>query len=155
MGAMEIFLPEIKYMCESGEASAFSFHGVVVSFSRLALAHARSYLGRSFYIHLRQCCDRGMHRHAHRSVRDVRAGDDGAMKNASVVRLAVAASVASTLIQTSQAVDLPVASPAVKPTPPTRSIHDSGAPRRIPSRTNAKSRFTSQSSTNPARALRL
>ena len=50
------------------------------------------------------------------------------MKNASVVRFVVAASVASTLIQTSQAVDLPVASPAVKPTPPTRSIHDSGAP---------------------------
>ena len=51
-----------------------------------------------------------------------------AMKGASVVCLVIAATMACTLFQTSQAVDLPVAAPAAKPTPPTRSIHDSGAP---------------------------
>lgn len=53
---------------------------------------------------------------------------DGVMKKAFVVCLVVTASAGSTLIQTLRAADLPAAPPAAKPTPPTRSIHDSGAP---------------------------
>lgn len=53
---------------------------------------------------------------------------NSAMKNSFGARLIAAASVMSLLIATAEAVDSPIAAPATRPTPPTRSIHDSGAP---------------------------